>query len=83
MEFTCAETQEGITVHIGPHQGSYGAWWSNLQIEVYGSPAAPRKVSIEGTTERVDPSFDPMRHTTTILIPDNGRGADLQIEWSR
>ena len=83
MEFACTETQTGVTIHIGPHQGNYVPWWNNLQVEVYGSPASPLRASIQGTKEKVDPSFDSEHHTTKILIPDNGRGADLQIEWSR
>jgi alpha-glucosidase len=82
MEFTCLEKPNGITVHIGPHQGSYLPWWKNLQVEVYGSNSSP-KASIVGSTEKVEPSYDAVHHVTTLLIPDNGSGKDVQVDWNR
>lgn len=81
MEFTCGEWPNGITVHIGPHEGSYAPWWKNLQVEIYGSTAPSQDASLVGSTERVDSSFDAIRHVATFLVPDNGGGRDLRIEW--
>ena len=83
MEFTCTETPNGITVHVGPHQGSYVPWWKALQVEVFGNSKSPLKASLNGATGKVSPTFDAAHHMTTVLIPDNGGGANLQIEWSR
>jgi alpha-glucosidase len=81
MEFTCREQPNGITVHIGSHEGSYVPWWKNLQVEIYGRSAPSQNASIVGSTERVESSFDAIRHVATFLVPDNGGGRDLQIEW--
>jgi alpha-glucosidase len=81
MEFSCQETQSGIAVHVGSHQGSYVPWWKDLQVEVYGSPASPVRASIDGSG-KVTPSFDAQRHVITVDVPDNGKGADLQMEWA-
>ena len=81
MEFTCQETQSGIAIHVGAHEGSYVPWWKDLQVEVYASPASPVRASINGSRE-VAPSLDPQRHTITVQVPDNGKGADLRIEWA-
>jgi alpha-glucosidase len=83
MEFTCAETPKGLTVHVGPHQGSYVPWWTSLQVEVYGSTAAAGKAVIAGTAEPVHSSFDAPHHVAAFTLPDNGRGEDLQIEWAQ
>jgi alpha-glucosidase len=83
MEFSCFEKPNGITVHIGRHQGSYVPWWKNLQVEIYGSTASPRNASIAGKTERVEASFDPNHHVTSVLFPDNSDGEDLQIDWAQ
>jgi alpha-glucosidase len=83
MEFTCSEKPNGITVHIGPHQGSYVPWWKNLQVEVYGSNSSSPKASIVGRAEKVESSVDAVHHVTTLLIPDNGGGRDLQVEWNQ
>lgn len=83
MEFTCSEKPNGITVHIGSHEGSYAPWWKNLQVEIYGSTAPSQSTSIVGSTEKVESFFDALRHVTTFLVPDNGRGRDLQVEWDK
>ena len=83
MEFTCSEKAGGITVHIGPHQGSYVPWWKNLQVEIYGRTTSFQKASIVGSTESVESSFDTLHHVTSFLVPDNGSGRDLQVEWAR
>jgi alpha-glucosidase len=83
MEFTCSEKPNGVTIHIGSHQGSYVPWWKNLQVEVYGRTAPSQKASIVGRTDRVESSFDSLRHVTTLLVPDNGGGEDLQVEWDQ
>ena len=83
MEFTCSEKPDGITVHIGPHQGTYVPWWKNLQVEIYGGTAASQNASIAGNTEKVESSFDSVRHVNTFLVPDNGAGRDLRVEWAK
>ena len=83
MEFTCAETPKGLTVHIGPHQGSYVPWWTNLQVEVYGNIAAMGKVVVAGGAETIQSSFDAPRHAAVFTLPDKGLGEDLQIEWAK
>ncbi len=83
MEFTCTETAKGITVHIGPHQGSYVPWWNSLQVEVYGNTAAAAKAVIAGSAETVQSSFDAPHHVAAFTLPDKGRGEDLQIEWTQ
>jgi alpha-glucosidase len=83
MEFSCSEKPNGIDVHIGSHQGSYVPWWKDLQIEIYGRAASAQRASIVGNAERVEASFDSLRHVATLLVPDNGGGEDLQVEWSQ
>jgi alpha-glucosidase len=83
MEFTCVETPNGVTVHVGPHQGSYAPWWTNLRIEVYGRTTAAGKAVVAGGAEAVASSFDASHHVAAFTLPDNGRGEDLQIEWAQ
>jgi alpha-glucosidase len=82
MDFTCSETPDGITIHIGPHQGTYIPWWKNIQIEIYGSPSSPRKASIAGSNASVESSFDASHNVTKFIFTDNGGGRDLQVEWA-
>jgi alpha-glucosidase len=84
MYFSCEAAANSITIHIGPHQGRYQPWWSELQVEVYGwyagSPGAVIKSNWEGKNPpEIKAALDPERHMVSVTIPDNGRGSDLQI----
>jgi alpha-glucosidase len=83
MEFTCSENPNGITVHIGPHQGRFVPWWKNVQVEIYGHSVPPLKTSIVGSTEKVEPSFDSLHHVTRFLLLDTGGGSDLKVDWAQ
>jgi alpha-glucosidase len=83
MEFTCSESPNGITIHIGSHQGKYVPWWKDLQVEIYGRTTSFRKASLVGSTEKVQSSSDSLHHVTSFLVPDNGGGRDLQVEWAQ
>jgi alpha-glucosidase len=83
MEFTCSENPNGITVHIGPHQGRFVPWWKNVQVEIYGHNVPPLKTSIVGSTEKVEPSFDSLHHVTRFLLLDTGGGSDLKVDWAQ
>ena len=83
MEFTCSEKPNGITVHIGSHQGRFIPWWKNLQVEIYGRSVSPLRASIVGSTEKVEPSFDAVHHVTRFLLLDTGGGSDLQVDWAQ
>ncbi|RSL19331.1 alpha-glucosidase [Edaphobacter aggregans] len=82
MAFSCVETPKGITVHVGPHQGSYVPWWTSLRVEVYGSTTAGKAV-VAGSAQTVQTSFDAPHHVAAFTLPDSGQGEDLQIEWIR
>jgi alpha-glucosidase len=83
MEFTCSENPNGITVHIGPHQGRFVPWWKNVQVEIYGHSVPPLKTSIVGSTEKVEPSFDSLHHVTRFLLLDTGGGSDVKVDWAQ
>jgi len=78
MEFSCEQTTSSIKLHIGPHQGTYQPWWKQLQVEVYGwnfsSAHVLAKSAVASPATR-----DPVHHMVSIVIPDDGRGTDLEL----
>ena len=78
MQFSCERTMRSIKLHIGPHEGTHQPWWKQLQIEVYGwsfrSPLVHAK-SLVGSAAKLDP----VHHMVSIVIPDDGRGTDLEL----
>jgi len=36
MKLSCQKTVDGLRLTIGPHEGSYPAWWKEIHAEIYG-----------------------------------------------
>jgi alpha-glucosidase len=83
--FTCRLTAQGIIVTVAPRQGTFVPWWKQLSVEVYGAskPATGATVSAlngSGTTQ-VSSGFDTEHHRITALVPDDGKGLELQLTY--
>jgi len=78
MENNCSLEHNVLSVHVGRHEGSYKAWWSEITVEVYGwtAPEAHAKVG--------DQTINATRNSTTqawhVTIPDNGNGMLVTFE---
>jgi alpha-glucosidase len=83
-EFSCRLTARGLAVTVAPRQGSFAPWWSLLSIEVYGQskPAASADVSAAGATPTpVLTGFVPEKHRITAMVPDDGKGLELNLAY--
>ena len=83
LAFSCHTTAQGITVKVEPHSGAFAPWWTMISIEVYGAsrPVSAAKAILDGTAPApVTPGFDPERHRITAVLPDDGKGLELQLE---
>jgi alpha-glucosidase len=85
QEFTCRLSAQGIIVAITPPEGSFTPWWKLLSIEIYGAskPATGATVSAlngSGSTQ-VTTAYDAEYHRITALIPDIGKGLEMQLTY--
>ena len=84
VEFTCRATAQGLTVNVLPHSGSFAPWWKLISIEVYGAsrPATGASVAIDGAQATpVTPGFDDEHHRISAVLPDDGKGLELQVAY--
>jgi alpha-glucosidase len=79
MEFSCVLSAEGISVHIGKHQGSFRPWWNQIHLEIYGWDALAAGASLNGNANALSTTVDTSGHVMTLDIPDDAHGADLEI----
>ena len=78
MNFSCEQTTSSIKLHIGSHEGTFQPWWKQLQVEVYGWSSSSSHVLARSTVGSVA-TLDPIHHVVSIIIPDDGRGTDLEL----
>jgi alpha-glucosidase len=84
IDFKCEPTAQGLTVSVAPRQGTFAPWWKLLSIEVYGAshPAASATTAPAGAAPSpVSTGYDPEHHRITALVPDNGKGLELQLAY--
>jgi alpha-glucosidase len=82
--FSCHPTPQGIAVSVLPHRGNFAPWWDRISVEVYGAsrPAAGASVAIDGAQATpVTPGFNPEHHRITTVVPDDGKGLELQVAY--
>jgi alpha-glucosidase len=83
--FTCRLSAQGIIVAVTPPEGDFAPWWKLLSIEVYGAskPATAASVSAlngAGATQ-VTTAYDAEHHRIAALIPETGKGLELQLTY--
>jgi alpha-glucosidase len=76
MSFTCSRQPDGLSIHIGRHEGSYPAWWKQIPVEVNGLATRPTSVMINGHPAQFDAATGPL----VITAGDNGNGIDILIK---
>jgi len=85
VEFTCRLTAQGVILIVAPHKGSFAPWWQQLSIEIYGAakPAASATASaINGDKAGpVSTGYDSEHHRIVALVPDDGKGLELQLTY--
>ena len=79
ITFSCEVSADHISIHIGPHQGPYAAWWRSIDVQVDGLPEPPTSAVLNG---RPTP-FRTADHSITLTTQDNGKGIDILLDLPR
>ena len=85
LGFTCRLSAQGLMVTVTAPTGSFAPWWKLLSVEVYGAsrPAAAASASaLDGSgATQISTGYDDEHHRITALIPDTGKGLELQLTY--
>ncbi len=75
---TCSLEDNTLHVRVGPHVGSYAAWWSAITIEVYGWDASKGHAKL--ASRAVNTIRNDVTHCWQVTVPDSGNGLELEFE---
>jgi alpha-glucosidase len=64
-----------VSIHIGKHEGTFPAWWSEIVVEINGLAVKPTSVNVGGHAAK----FAAANHSVTISVTDDGKGIDVAI----
>jgi alpha-glucosidase len=85
LKFSCRLSAQGLVLTVAPREGNFPPWWGQFSVEIYGvnKPAANVTTSVlNGTsTTPVSTGFDTEHHRITALVPDDGKGLELQVAY--
>lgn len=79
VEFSCALTAQGVSIHIGKHQGSFVPWWKQMHLEVFGWGWPAASMTADGKPVASKPSIDATKHMLSFEIGDSVNGSDIEI----
>jgi alpha-glucosidase len=77
MQFSCEKTADGMRLKIGPHSGSYPAWWNEIHAEVYGWTPTQNQVLVNG--KQIPAHMQRQAESVELTIEDSGKGADIEM----
>lgn len=77
ISFRCQITPEGLELNIGPHEGTYPAWWREIRAEIYGWTPKQGKVLINSGAASA--GITAGQQTFSFRIVDNGKGIRAEI----
>ncbi len=78
MNSTCSLENKKLRVRVGPHQGIYKAWWSEITLEVYGWPVPRKDIQYAGGV--IKAVSNSAAHEFHVTIPDDGKGMEVTFE---
>jgi alpha-glucosidase len=78
MHFTCEMKGRDLEIRLSPHHGTYGAWWKDIRVEVYGWKQGINRLTAAGKALSVTSA--PFSHGFSFTIPDDGQGMDLTLQ---
>lgn len=83
--FTCRVSAQGVVVTVAPREGQFAPWWTQLAVEVYGAAKPATGALLSGLNETngaaVPAAYDSEHHRVTALVPDDGKGLELQVTY--
>jgi alpha-glucosidase len=75
IRFSCQVNSEGMHLKIGPHEGSYPAWWKDIRIEIFG--VTPKQGELLVNAKRIAQGVEVRPNHVEFVIADDGRGAGI------
>jgi alpha-glucosidase len=77
MSFTCQIKSGVVHLTIGPHEGSYPAWWKDIRIEIYG--VTPKQGELLVNAKKVAQGLEVNPNGADFVIADDGKGAEIEV----
>ena len=81
VDYTCASSSQGLTLHIGAQEGTYPAWWRQIRVLVYGAcgQRAAHATALLNGKPLPGAWYDATQHAVQVVIPQNKNGETLVL----
>jgi alpha-glucosidase len=78
MKFSCERTADGLRLTLGPHIGSYPAWWKEIRAEIHGWTPTLGRVFVQ--EKEVPVHMDHETQSIGFVVVDDGYGAEVEVK---
>ena len=77
MKFSCQRTAESLHLIIGPHEGTFPAWWKDVNVEVFGW--TPQRGDIYVNSKQIPAHPEKKSGAFAFVSEDNGKGIVVDL----
>jgi alpha-glucosidase len=77
MKFSCQVNSEGVHLKIGPHEGFYPAWWTEIRMEIFG--VTPKQGQLLVNSQKIVQAIQVNPNGADFVIADDGTGAEIDV----
>ena len=78
MKFSCQQTADGMRLNIGPHEGSYPAWWKEMNVVIFGW--TPQRGDVYVNSKQIPSHWPQQPGTFAFVSEDNGKGMVVDLK---
>lgn len=77
QSFRCSISEEGLQIELSAREGSYGPWWKEIRVVVYGWQPKRGTARVEGGAER---KLERAGNAVQLTIPASAAATTLRME---
>jgi alpha-glucosidase len=78
MKFSCQQTADGMRLNIGPHEGSYPAWWKEMNVVIFGW--TPQRGDVYVNSKQIPSHWSQQPGAFAFVAEDNGKGMVIDLK---
>jgi alpha-glucosidase len=79
VAYGCVPRENGVQVTVGPREGRFAPWWSQVEVVVFDVPSASARVTNGGTV--IASTYDAATRSLHALLPENSNGSVLDVTF--
>jgi alpha-glucosidase len=80
VNYSCQASSSGMSISSALEKNSFQPWWTAEEIILYGAPASPKSIAVDGQAI-TESRYDARSHSVTFLVPGSAHAWIARIDY--